>query len=207
MGVASCAVAPCCTWPCPFGRHNLHPRGKTFGTGERPNRDYAPTLSGAPKKTLTRERAERPLNIPTKWTRAGQGLEATGGAQTVGRVFGEVAAAASILKLSACCAQAGEGTIVPFSTTTTRTTQLAWSATSLASAPTSYAAQVALVSRPQPNGLIPSSPFRKFFPLEALSQCDMSRVQAKATAGPRKRILTSEYAPEEITKIRRRFPE
>ena len=73
------------------------------------------------------------------------------------------AAAASILKLSACCAQAGEDTIVPFSTTTTRTTQLAWSATSLASAPTSYAAQVAWVSRPQPNGLIPSSPFRKFF--------------------------------------------
>ena len=52
-----------------------------------------------------------------------------------------------------------------------------------------------------------TSPFRKFFPLEALPQCDMSRVQAKATAGPRKRILTSEYAPERITKIRRRFPE
>ena len=183
------------------------PKRKNFRNGGASEPGLRPHTFRRPQKTLTRERAERPLNIPTKWTRAGQGLEATGGAQTVGRVFGEVAAAASILKLSACCAQAGEGTIVPFSTTTTRTTQLAWSATSLASAPTSYAAQVALVSRPQPNGLIPSSPFRKFFPLEALSQCDMSRVQAKATAGPRKRILTSEYAPERITKIRRRFPE
>ena len=33
-GVASCAVAPWCMWPCSFCWLNLHPRGKTFGTGE-----------------------------------------------------------------------------------------------------------------------------------------------------------------------------
>ena len=65
MGVASCAVAPCCTWPCPFGRHNLHPRGKTFGTGERPCQDYVPTLSGTPKNAT----AALKLGFapPTKW--------------------------------------------------------------------------------------------------------------------------------------------
>ena len=156
MGVASCAVAPCCTWPCPFGRHNLHPRGKTFGTGERPCRDYVPTLSGTPKNAT----AALKLGFapPTKWPYS---LSVRAG-------------------ITSPHFPAPQKTLLLHSS---------W------------------VSRPQPNGLIPSSPFRKFFPLEALSQCDMSRVQAKATAGPRKRILTSEYAPERITKIRRRFPE